>query len=100
MAASSRVACGDHDTCPGAPGREDPPHRLGCEIRPVREADDCSLATRAERCEPAAKRGSGPALPVRALDYRDAVEGERVSSRDDDDLVDGALGEPFEHAGQ
>jgi len=90
MAAHAAVARGDERYVARTPGCE---HPLDCgrrQLGPVREDDHGRFDARIELRQATAKRGSWPALPLRAMDG--AFEG--MCSRDDDDLVD--AGQPFE----
>jgi hypothetical protein len=69
---------------------------LGGEVGPVGEDDDCSRGSRRERAQAAAKRCSGTALPLGAVDdSRACIEG--VRARHDDDVLDRTGIQPLEN---
>ena len=70
-----------------APGGDDPVDRPRVELGPVRERDERRLRLRRQRREPAAQRGPGPELPVRAAHGR-RIRLDIVRAEHDEDAVE------------
>jgi hypothetical protein len=94
MAAVAGVARGDDRCAAASPGGDDTFDRGRVELGPVREHDHGGLHLWLERGQPAAERGTWPALPVRT---GNGVL-ELVRTGDDDDLIDAS--QPLEHGGE
>ena len=100
MPALARVGRDDDLARAVAPRVEDAVDGRGREVRPVREADDRGLGVRVEGSQAAAKRRSGPPLPLAARDDAGALDVELVRAGDDDDVVDARSPETLEDAGE
>ena len=104
VAALSRVRGCDDRAAVRPPVLDHARDGRGGEVGPVRHEDDRRLDVVVQRAEPAAKRRSGPALPVRAADEPDTGVQRDVTkvvrAFDHDDLVHRAFRDPREHAGE